>query len=176
MSDALWGRRAVPDPGDGAVTLGRWAPRTLADLSTERRQLAAAVRHGDRRWATSAVTEGAQERLLLCVEELASNALRHGRPPVQITLTAYDRFWLLVVCDGAGDVPPSPAADRDAADGGLGLYLVARITGAHGWVEDGDGKATWVRIDYTLTEAPSEIVDSLPRPALSTTRQRLARD
>jgi anti-sigma regulatory factor (Ser/Thr protein kinase) len=176
MSDALWGRRAVPVPGDGAVPIGRWAPRSLADLSTQRRQLAAAVRHDDRRWAASVVAEGAQERLLLCVEELASNALRHGRPPVQVTLTADDRFWLLVVSDGAGDVPPSPAADRDAAEGGLGLYLVARISGAHGWVEHGDGKATWVRIDYTLTEAPSEIVDSVPRPSLRTTRRGLARD
>ncbi|MEX5718398.1 hypothetical protein [Geodermatophilus maliterrae] len=43
-------------------------------MTVIRRQAAAALHGGDRRWATGPVSEGAEERLLLCVEELVSNA------------------------------------------------------------------------------------------------------
>jgi signal transduction histidine kinase len=163
MEHRLWGRRPVPSPGPDAVLVGRWTPRTLADLSLHRRELAAALRDGDRRWAAAPVSAGAQERLLLCVEELASNALRHGRGPVEVALTAFDRYWLLEVGDAAGGTPPVPAVGRDAAEGGLGLYLVARICGDHGWTVDGERKATWARIDYTRDEAPAEVLATVPR-------------
>jgi hypothetical protein len=52
--------------------------------------------------------------------------------------------------------------DRDAAEGGLGLYLVARICGAHGWTVTGARKVTWARIDYTRDEAPVGVVASVP--------------
>ncbi len=144
------------------------------DLTIIRRRVAAALRGGDRRWAAAPVSEGAGERLLLCVEELASNALRHGRAPVQVALTAFDHFWLLAVGDAAVETPPTPAVDRDAADGGLGLYLVARVCGARGWTVEGFRKVAWVRIDYTCTEAPPEVVATVPRPRLQTTRRNLS--
>lgn len=174
MSEVLWGRRPVPVPGPDAVSVGHWEPGTPMDLTIIRRRVAAALRGGDRRWAAAPVSEGAGERLLLCVEELASNALRHGRAPVQVALTAFDHFRLLAVGDAAVETPPTPAVDRDAADGGLGLYLVARVCGAHGWTVEGFRKVAWVRIDYTRTEAPPEVVATVPRPRLQTTRRNLS--
>jgi hypothetical protein len=51
------------------------------------------------------------------------------------------------VVDGAGHAPPSPAVDRDAALGGLGLYLVARLSSAHGWTPTGAGrKLVWAHV------------------------------
>jgi hypothetical protein len=167
MSEVLWGRRPVPAPGPGAVSLGHWEPATPMDLTVIRRQLAAALHGGDRR-------RGAEERLLLCVEELASNALRHGRAPVQVNLTAFEHYWLLAVSDAAVETPPTPAVDRDAADGGLGLYLVARICGAHGWTVQASRKVAWVRIDYTRSEAPPDVVAQVPPPRLQTTRRNLS--
>ncbi|MBM7805005.1 two-component sensor histidine kinase [Geodermatophilus bullaregiensis] len=143
-------------------------------MTVIRRQAAAALHGGDRRWATAPVSEGAEERLLLCVQELASNALRHGRAPVQVELTASDHCWLLTVGDAAVEAPPTPAADRDAADGGLGLYLVARICSAHGWTVETSRKVTWVRIDYTRNEAPPETLTAVPPPPLQTTRRNLS--
>lgn len=162
MSDELWARRPLPRPGAEATVVGRWQPSTLAELTAHRRRLAELLHAGGR---SADVDEGAVERLLLVYEELGSNALRHGRGPVRIVLTAFDRYWLLEVSDGAGDGPPTPAIDRDAAEGGLGLYLVARVCSAHGWAEGPDGrKQVWAQIDHTRTEVPSRVWQHLPRP------------
>ena len=68
------------------------------------------------------------DRLLLAFEELVSNGLRHGGDPVRAVVTDRRSGWLLEVSDAAGDTPPVPAVGRDAALGGLGLYLVAQLS------------------------------------------------
>jgi anti-sigma regulatory factor (Ser/Thr protein kinase) len=141
--------------------LGSWEPATKADLTAHRLQLAEAL-HGSSR--PTAAEEGAVERLLLAFEELASNALRHGRHPVRVEVTAADGFWLLDVSDGAVDQVPTPAVGRDAAHGGMGLYLVASVCTAHGWFADGGRKHTWGCIDYTRVEAPDTSLRSVPLP------------
>ena len=55
------------------------------------------------------------ERLLLCHEEPASNAVRHGRMPVRVEVLAGPGWWLLEVSDAAPNDPPAPATDRDPA-------------------------------------------------------------
>ena len=88
------------------------------------------------------------ERLLLVVEELVSNALRHGRSPVHLHITAHARGWVTAVSDAAADQPPVPALDRDPAQGGMGLSLVARLGRVHGWEVEGDHKIVWARVPY----------------------------
>jgi signal transduction histidine kinase len=136
--------------------LGRWNPEQAADVTAARLQLGVALHDGAR---PSDAAEGGVERLLLAFEELVSNAVRHGRPPVEVRVTATSDCWLLEVTDAAGGTPPTPDPGRDAALGGLGLALVARISSAHGWEPLGDGrKIVWARVDYTHDEAP-------PRPS-----------
>jgi anti-sigma regulatory factor (Ser/Thr protein kinase) len=147
MRERLWERRPVPAPGPGAVRVGCWRPSSPAGVTACRRQLAAVLTGG-----AGAAADGAVDRLLLCVEELASNAVRHGRGPVRVTVTAAPGHWLLEVRDAAGEAPPSPAVDRDPAEGGLGLHLVARLGQAHGWTSDGTAKVSWVRVDRTAPE------------------------
>lgn len=162
MTDDLWARRPLPRPGTRVTVVGRWQPTTLAELTAHRRRLAETL-HGDARPAD--VDEGAVERLLLVYEELGSNALRHGRRPVHIVLSAFDGSWLIEVSDAAGDRAPTPAIDRDAAEGGLGLYLVARVCGAHGWTEGPDGrKHVWAQIDHTRRDVSPQVWQQLPRP------------
>ena len=148
MIEALWSPLPRPLPGPDAVTVGAWAPTTPIDLTLQRLQLADAL--GDTPGAAG--SEEGVERLLLAFEELASNALRHGRAPVRVAVTAFDGCWLLEVSDAAADRPPSPAHDRDPAQGGLGLPLVARISGAHGWQITADRKYVWARIDRDLDD------------------------
>jgi anti-sigma regulatory factor (Ser/Thr protein kinase) len=83
------------------------------------------------------------ERLVLAFDELASNALRHGRCPVVATVVAGSGGWLLDVSDRAVESVPEPAVDRDPAKGGMGLHLVARMAVAHGWYVDGLSKHVW---------------------------------
>lgn len=90
----------------------------------------------------------AGERLLLAVEELTSNALRHGQAPVRTEVTVTDTGWLLAVTDQAGDRPPVQAVDRDPALGGLGLQLTAMLSSAHGWVTDDSCKHVWAYLPH----------------------------
>ena len=153
--------RARPAVGPGATLLGRWEPAASVDLTAHRLQLAATL-HGASRPAVA--EEGAVERLLLAFEELASNALRHGRHPVHVEVTDADGFWLLDVSDAAGHLPPTPAVGRDASHGGMGLYLVAAICTAHGWFADRGRKHAWGCIDYTRVEARGTSSKTVPGP------------
>jgi anti-sigma regulatory factor (Ser/Thr protein kinase) len=75
-----------------------------------------------------------EERFLLAFEELASNGLRHGGRPVRGRVVAAESGLLIEVSDSMALHPPEPAVGRDPALGGLGLYLAARLTTAHGWL------------------------------------------
>ena len=147
MTEALWAARPLPQFRLAESSSWRGSPTTLAELRSMRMQLRARV-------GGAGVPPGAGEddveRLLLSFEELVSNALRHAAGPVRTAVTDVTGGWLLQVSDASGDTPPVPAVDRDAALGGLGLYLVAQICGAHGWTADGEGrKIVWARVDFT---------------------------
>jgi hypothetical protein len=82
------------------------------------------------------------ERLVLIADELASNGLRHGTPPVAAALSRLDDEWLIAVSDSSAAVPPTPAQGRDPGKGGFGLYLVADLSVRHGWTTVGRGQKT----------------------------------
>ena len=87
------------------------------------------------------------DRLVLALDELASNALRHGGGGgVLASLRATGDDWLIDVTDCASDRPPSPAVGRDPSEGGLGLYLIAELATRHGWYADEDCKHVWALI------------------------------
>jgi two-component sensor histidine kinase len=83
------------------------------------------------------------ERMVLVVDELASNALRHGIPPAGATLSRSGDQWMIAVSDSAAGVPPLPAEGRDPGRGGFGLYLVADLAQRHGWCTAGRRKVLW---------------------------------
>jgi anti-sigma regulatory factor (Ser/Thr protein kinase) len=144
VSGTLWAHRPQPVLGAGAVSLGDWRLGTPADVTASRgrlRDLVLRRRHGGR------VDDDALERLLLAFEELTSNGLRHGRAPVHVSVHATDTSWLIDVTDAATDRAPIPAVGRDAAEGGLGLYLVARLCSAYGWTVQQGRKHVWACIE-----------------------------
>ncbi len=129
-----------------ARLLGRWTPSRAADVTAGRRQLSAMLTDGEQ------ATEAAVERCVLVFEELVSNAVRHGRPPVEVVVAATGDCWLLTVVDAAEHVPPVPDPGRDAALGGLGLALVARLSSSYGTEPLGDGsKVVWALVDHRLS-------------------------
>jgi serine phosphatase RsbU (regulator of sigma subunit)/anti-sigma regulatory factor (Ser/Thr protein kinase) len=166
MSEALWATRARPETRDTALWHGE--PTTLAELRAMRMQLRELLRSRGR---PRGAADDDVDRLLLAVEELVSNALRHGGMPVRATVTTTATGWLLEVSDAAGDSPPVPAVGRDAALGGLGLYLVAQLSGAHGWTEAEDGrKVVWARVD--LDDPGTQAAHTVGTPSVVRSERR----
>ena len=126
-----------PPPRLGGPT-GQWELVTTADLHFMRSDVRQLVD------AESVVMDDARcERFLLVVEELASNGLRHGGAPVRARVVAATQGLLIEVSDSEPDHPPEPALRRDPTLGGLGLFLVSRLTTTHGWLVDAGRKYVW---------------------------------
>ena len=140
MSDTAWLEQAPPPLAPDATTVFRGDLVRPADLTLSRGRLSVGLTEQP---LPRQVGDDDIERLLLAFEELTSNGLRHGGPPVEVTVTATASGWLIDVTEGSVDRVPSPAVDRDPAHGGLGLYLVARLCAAHGWAVLRDRKHVW---------------------------------
>jgi anti-sigma regulatory factor (Ser/Thr protein kinase) len=111
----------------------------LADLRTVRAQL--------RAWVPDTFetpdADGVLDDLLVAVEELASNGLRHGGAPVRVHAVRMAQGLLLDVSDENPHRRPEPAVGRDPALGGMGLRMVANLTIDRGWTVAGDRKHVW---------------------------------
>jgi anti-sigma regulatory factor (Ser/Thr protein kinase) len=129
---------ASPPPAAPALT---WALKDVAELPAVRGQL--------RRHVTAHVgNDGPVEldlldQLILALDEMASNALRHGDGEVRATVRLTDDAYLIEVSDQAAQAPPTPAIGRDPSEGGLGLYLIAEMATEHGWYVEGGHKYVW---------------------------------
>lgn len=139
-AEPVW-RSAVPPPVSPRrdPTL-RWQlhdvtelPRVRADL---RRAVSGAAPHGRR-------DTDVRDQLVLALDEMTSNALRHGSSPVVATVHMSEEACLVEVCDGSPGAPPTPAVDRDPSEGGLGLYLIAELATDHGWYVRNGVKYVW---------------------------------
>jgi anti-sigma regulatory factor (Ser/Thr protein kinase) len=129
---AVWSS-AFPPPASPALT---WSLRDIAELPTVRAQL--------RRHARAGFSDtDLLDQLILALDEMASNALRHGGGDVRATVRMTDDAYLIEVSDQAAAAPPTPAIGRDPSEGGLGLYLIAEMATEHGWYVEGGHKFVW---------------------------------
>ncbi|MFE7119740.1 ATP-binding protein [Streptomyces sp. NPDC057654] len=90
---------------------------------------------------------GRGEELLLCVSELATNALVHGVPPgrgfrVVLRLSS-DGVLRLEVHDSGGGCPRIRLEASTASEGGRGLFLVEALSDKWGVGERIPGKVVW---------------------------------
>lgn len=88
-----------------------------------------------------------RNRVALSCSELVTNALRHGRLPIEVRLLTDGSSWMLDVTDAATERLPDPFPKRPLGQGGYGLMLVARLASQLGWYVGDDSKHVWARID-----------------------------
>ena len=131
-ADGLWPSSAPP----AAEQLLQWQLADVAELPAMRAEV--------RRTLTPTIGPDVLDQIILALDEMASNALRHGGVgPVQASVRTTDAGYLIEVTDSAAARPPTPAIDRDPSEGGLGLYLIARMALRHGWYSSARAKHVW---------------------------------
>ncbi len=123
------------DPCVEARTLTLAVPDDTAAVSVTRHT----VRDRLRAWD---VDDDLQDGVLLLLSELATNALVHGRPPVEVRLRLTARSLVLEVHDGASYLPSRRRPDEDD-EHGRGLQLVALLAERWGTRPTPTGKAVW---------------------------------
>ncbi len=138
---AVWPSASPP----AAELVLSWDLYDIAELPRVRAELRQhAIDHPAARAAAGGETAADfRDQLLLALDEMASNALRHGGGGVQAVVRLTSAAYLIEVSDQATTAPPSPAVDRDPSEGGLGLYLIAEMSTAHGWYVDNGYKHVW---------------------------------
>ncbi|MEV6436550.1 ATP-binding protein [Streptomyces anulatus] len=99
--------------------------------------------------------ESRMDDVLLCVTELATNALRHGVPPgrgfkVHIYLERIENALRVELHDsGDGEVCPADELPGAEDEGGRGLLLVAALADKWGVGEQNPGKIVWCEFDLS---------------------------
>lgn len=89
------------------------------------------------------------EDALQVVDELASNATRHGRPPIQLHLTRRDhgRTLWITMYDSSPQLPELvSAASPVALSLHLGMWMIDALCSAWGVERAGEGKAVWAEL------------------------------
>ncbi|OXY97279.1 SpoIIE family protein phosphatase [Streptomyces diastatochromogenes] len=84
----------------------------------------------------------------LMVSELVTNAIRYGRPPIQLRLIHQDSTLICEVYDSSGTTPHMRRA-RIFDEGGRGLLLVAQLAKRWGTRHDRVGKTVWAEQSLT---------------------------
>ena len=140
MDTEDWPRQ--PCPGSTRARLS-CEVANLGDLRILRRRL--------RDWISGAVAvagpdSAVADSLVLIVDELMSNGLRHGRAPVRLHAVRTGEGLLVQVSDGNVMDAPTPAIGRDPALGGMGLRIVANLTTTRGWDVTDGRKHVWAHL------------------------------
>lgn len=83
--------------------------------------------------------------LLLIASELATNAVLHGTPPVELRLRIHESTIHIALADG-GPGDPVARAFTDDLGGGRGLSIVESLASAWGVDTRGPGKQVWAEL------------------------------
>lgn len=132
----------APVPRPAATELRRWSLDSVGGLRHLRAGLREAVA------GTPLGDDDGLDRLAVVATELATNALRHGRPPALIRLLQRPGVLILDVADQDVDGEPLFDQERPVGLGGLGLHLARTFASDLGWYRTVDTKHIWARFDF----------------------------
>ena len=88
------------------------------------------------------------EVAVLLVSELVTNAILHGRAPLELRAQTAGAGLRVEVYDHDPATPPILRHDFDLTEpGGRGLQLVDTLADRWGWTENDGGKVVWFELD-----------------------------
>jgi anti-sigma regulatory factor (Ser/Thr protein kinase) len=88
------------------------------------------------------------EVAVLLVSELVTNAILHGRAPLELRAQTAGAGLRVEVYDHDPSTPPILRHDFDLTEpGGRGLQLVDTLADRWGWTENDGGKFVWFELD-----------------------------
>ncbi|MEU4367732.1 ATP-binding protein [Micromonospora chersina] len=135
------GQLRTSPPPPQAAELEQWVLSTADELRELRASLRDALtRHG---LVQGEDLDEVPHLVVLVVTELATNALRHGRPPTIVTLLATDDCFLLDVADHDRSTVPGLGDIHPLDSGGRGLMLAESVSLAVGWYATDVTKNIW---------------------------------
>jgi serine/threonine-protein kinase RsbW len=135
------GHLRTSPPPPIARQLHAWVLHTSTDLRTLRTCLQQALA-GDPPAAGQSLAD-IPERMVLVATELATNAIRHGRPPTVVRLLCTDDRFILDVADHDLQAVPELADTQPAGAGGRGLLLAQALSLDVGWHATETTKHVW---------------------------------
>lgn len=95
------------------------------------------------------------ERMVVVATELATNALRHGRPPSIVVLSRTAAHHVIDIADHDPTVLPEYAGARPPGAGGLGLRMAMRLSLEIGWYVTDRTKHVWALFPLPDQPAPA---------------------
>ncbi|HSI93660.1 MAG TPA: ATP-binding protein [Jiangellaceae bacterium] len=99
-------------------------------------------------WIRDHAVRASEENAVLLVSELVTNALRHGRPPMELRIRPLRAGGIrLEVLDSAGDDLPIRNLPQPDAVTGRGVGIVAALSNRWGSEPVAAGKLVWAEID-----------------------------
>lgn len=131
------------------------ASETCADLGNDLQAAGrgrALARDAVAGWGLDALVDD----VVLVVSELVGNALRHGLPPVGLSVRREGSAVLVTVSDrGTGPLPGMPGAPvHNARESGRGLSIVASLTASLAWQLSEPGPGMTVTAVLTVSTGP----------------------
>ncbi|MFJ1542212.1 ATP-binding protein [Micromonospora chalcea] len=135
------GQLRTSPPPPQATELEQWVLDSPEDLRGLRASLRDALnRHG---LVQGEDLDEVPHLVVLVATELASNALRHGRPPTIVTLLTTDDRFLLDVADHDVSSVPELTDISPTDSGGRGLFLAQSVSLDVGWYATDATKNIW---------------------------------
>ncbi|UZN03263.1 ATP-binding protein [Cellulomonas sp. S1-8] len=151
-SDPHSDENATPDAGlrsahppERFVLVRRWVLDTGGELSGLRQELREEINTRDSA-RSDRLLDGVAHDLVLVASEIATNAIRHGRPPTIVELLQDDDRFLLTVADHDLGSEPRIVGDRPPGEGGFGLQIARRLSRDVGWYRTDTVKVIWAEI------------------------------
>ncbi|TDC73041.1 ATP-binding protein [Micromonospora sp. KC606] len=135
------GQLRTSPPPPQATELRCWELVDPVDLRGLRASLHAALT-GEELLAGERLDE-VPELVALVASELATNALRHGRPPTIVRLLLADDRFVLDVADHDLSTIPELSDIRPLGAGGRGLQIAQALSLDVGWYATRDTKNIW---------------------------------